>query len=217
MSLTIKFAELIFVLSKLHKLKVKAAGQNVKVSHKWTAIVTVLSFTLSVLISMLTSGAEQMGVAAAIVVLLLIILLSIVFDIIGMAVSTASEEPFHAMSAKKINGARESVVIIRAAQQISSLCNDVIGDIAGIISGAMTTAIVVSLCTMFDFNSTLLSLIFAGLVAATMIGGKAMGKGFAMKNNNSIVFVIGRLVCALKRIIPFCGTRKNKKKGKRQV
>ena len=112
-------------------------------------------------------------------------MLGILFDIIGMAVSTASEEPFHAMEAKKISGAKESVSIIRSAQQISSVCNDVIGDIAGIISGAMTTAIVVSICAVSKQNATLLNLIFAGVVAALMIGGKAAGKGIAIKNNNT--------------------------------
>ncbi len=186
-----------------------------KVSHKWTAIVTVLAFVLSIAISALTSGAEKMGVIPAIMVLLLIVLLSIVFDIIGMAVSTASEEPFHAMSAKKIPGAKESVAIIRSAQQISSMCNDVIGDIAGVISGAMTGAIVVSLCTMFALGATFLNLIFAGVVAAAMIGGKAAGKGFAMKNNNTIVFIIGKTVYYIKKIIPF--SKGNKKNNKRQV
>lgn len=207
--------ELSLVLGRRHKFKVKSAGQNVKVSHKWTVIVTVLAFVLSIAISALTSGADEMGVVPAIGVLLIIVLLSIVFDIIGMAVSTASEEPFHAMSAKKIAGAKESVAIIRSAQQISSLCNDVIGDIAGVISGAMTSAIVVALCSLFALNATLLNLVFAGVVAAVMIGGKAAGKGFAMKNNNTIVFLIGKTVYYIKKIIPF--QRENKKKSKRQV
>jgi hypothetical protein len=190
-------------LGKRKGLKVKGAGQNIKVSHKWTASVTVMAFVFTVVISALTAGAEGLGLAAAAGMLLLIVLLGIGFDIIGVAVSTASEEPFHAMAAKKIPGARESVSIIRSAQQISSMCNDVIGDIAGIISGAMTAAIVVSIVSLTGWGTTFWNLLLAGLVAALMIGGKAAGKGFAMKSNNTIVFMIGRFVYFLKR--PFVG------------
>ncbi len=198
-----------FVLGKHRKIRVKAAGQNVKVSHRWTIIVTILAFVLSVFISALTLGAEELGLFTAILVLFLIVLLGIVFDIAGMAVSTASEEPFHAMAAKKISGAKEGVAIIRSAQQISSVCNDVIGDIAGIISGAMTTAIVVSISVGKTTDTTLLNLVFAGIVAALMIGGKAAGKGIAMKNNNTIVFIMGKIVYFSKRLV--CFKRKNKK------
>lgn len=201
-------------LDKRKGFKVKAAGQNIKVSHKWTISITIWAFVLSVTMSALTSGAERLGLVAAICVLLLIIVLGIVFDVAGMAVSTASEEPFHAMAAKRIPGAKESVTIIRSAQQISSVCNDVIGDIAGIISGAMTTAIVVSICNITNSNSTVLNLVFAGFVAALMIGGKAAGKGFAMKNNNTVVFVMGKITYFAKKLIFFKGKHK---KNKRRV
>ena len=209
----IRKTELNFQLGKRRSLKVKSAGQNIKVSHKWTVNITIWAFVLSVTFSALTSGAEGLGLPVAIGVLLLIILLGILFDIIGVAVSTASEEPFHAMAAKKIPGAKESVSIIRSAQQISSLCNDVIGDIAGIISGAMTAAIVVSIAAVTGQDATLWSLGLAGLVAALMIGGKAAGKGVAMKSNNTVVFLVGRCVYYIKRLIPWrTGNGKNKKR-----
>ena len=135
-----------------------------------------------------------MGTVLAFIVLILIVILSIIFDMLGMAISTASEAPFHAMATKRIKGAKESIKIIRNAQQLSSLCNDVIGDIAGIISGAMTGAIVVGLSMMMDMNSDWLKLLLAGVVAALMIGGKAAGKGIAMLNNNTIVFLLGKIV-----------------------
>lgn len=135
-----------------------------------------------------------MGTVLAFVVLLIIVFLSILFDMLGMAISTASEAPFHAMATRRIRGAKESIRIIRSAQQLSSLCNDVIGDIAGIISGAMTGAIVVSVAAMLKMNSDVLSLLLAGVVGALMIGGKAAGKGIAMLHNNTIVFILGKIV-----------------------
>ena len=176
------------------RLKVKSSAENLKINHKWTVIVTVLAFVLSVAFSVLTASAEEMGTVLAFIVLMLIVILSILFDMIGMAISTASEAPFHAMATRRIKGAKESIKIIRNAQQLSSLCNDVIGDIAGIISGAMTGAIVVGLSVMLHMNHDLLNLLLAGLVAALMIGGKAAGKGVAMMNNNTIVFILGKIV-----------------------
>lgn len=199
-------------MSVRRKLKVKSTGQNIKTSNKWTVSVTIWAFVLSVTMGALTSGAEELGIGLAVLVLFIIIFLGIGFDIVGVAVSMASEEPFHAMAAKKIAGAKESVAIIRRAQQISSLCNDVIGDIAGIISGAMITAIVVSIATGEGHGEvTALNLVFTGIVAAVMIGGKAAGKGFAIKNNNTVVFILGKTVCFFKKIFSF-GNNKNKKK-----
>lgn len=165
-----------------------------KINHKWTALVTVLAFVLSVLFSLLTASADEMGTVLAFIVLLIIVFLSILFDMLGMAISTASEAPFHAMAARRIHGAKESIRIIRSAQELSSLCNDVIGDIAGIISGAMTGAIVVSVAAMLQMNSDVVNLLLAGVVAALMIGGKAAGKGIAMLHNNTIVFILGKIV-----------------------
>jgi len=176
------------------KLRVKSSAENLKVNHKWTVIVTILAFVLSVAFSVLTASADEMGTVLAFVVLLLIVIMSIVFDMLGMAISTASEAPFHAMATRRIKGAKESIKIIRNAQQLSSLCNDVIGDIAGIISGAMTGAIVIGLATILNADFNLLNLLLTGLVGALMIGGKAAGKGVAMLNNNTIVFILGKIV-----------------------
>ncbi len=44
--------------------KVKGSGQNIKVSHKWTASVTVMAFVFTVVISAVTSGAEGLGLTA---------------------------------------------------------------------------------------------------------------------------------------------------------
>lgn len=193
-----------FNLKKKKRLKVKSSAGNIKVSNKWTVIVTVLAFVLSVSITVLTDSAEKLSNLAAVTVLFLIVILGILFDIAGVAVSTASEEPFHAMAAKKIAGAKESIKIIRAAQQISSLCNDVIGDIAGIVSGSMVAAVVIKIT--YGASSTtimIIELFLTGLVSAVMIGGKAAGKGFAMTNNNMIVFILGKIMHFLKKLFTF--------------
>ena len=50
---------------------------------------------------------EKMNLIMAIIVLVLVIILGIVFDMIGMAIATCEEAPFHAKAAKKHSGAKE--------------------------------------------------------------------------------------------------------------
>jgi len=74
------------------------------------------------------------------------------------------------------------------------LFNDVIGDIAGIISGSATSAIIIKL--MIDSKGTelVLSILLGGLVAALTVGGKAFAKVIAFRHSNRIVFDIGLLL-----------------------
>ena len=181
-------------MGKRKSLKVKSAAGNIKVSNKWTVIVTILAFVLSVIFTVITDSAEKLPNFVAIVVLFIIVLLSIMFDMLGMAVSTATEEPFHAMAAKRIPAAKIAIKIIRSSQQLSSLFNDVIGDIAGIISGAMSAALVAKVAVSSSGINMIIELGMTGLVAAIMIGGKAAGKGVAMTNNNTIVYILSNVI-----------------------
>ena len=117
---------------------------------------------------------------------------------IGTAVQSAEEKPFHSLAARKVKGARESISVIRHAPQLANLCCDVIGDIAGIISGATTTLIVSELVAKFNLSGILPSLILTGIVSSLTIGGKAMSKGISMNNGNSIVFTVGKIMSVFK-------------------
>lgn len=184
------------------KFKVPRPNSNVSTSHKWTIIVTILSFILSMFFSFVTSVAmKSLTVFFAFVLLFVIIAINIVFDMVGTAVQSAEEEPFHSLAARKVAGAKESISVIRHAPQLANMCCDVIGDIAGIISGATTALIVAELVAMFELRGMLPSLILTGLVGALTIGGKAMSKGISMQNGNYIVFIVGKIMYFFKRII----------------
>ena len=179
-------------MGKRKALKVKSSAGNIKVSNKWTVIVTVLAFVLSVIFTIITDSAEKLPNFVAITVLFVIVLLSIMFDMLGMAVSTATEEPFHAMAAKRIPQAKVAIKIIRASQQLSSLFNDVIGDICGIISGSAGAAITVRVVVNQGTTEELItSIIISTLISVATIGGKANGKKLAMKKNKEIVMLVG--------------------------
>ncbi len=184
------------------KFKVPRPNSNVSTSHKWTVIVTLLSFTLSMFFSFVTSVAmKSLTIFFAFILLLVIIAVNILFDMVGTAVQSAEEGPFHSLAARKVTGARESISVIRHAPQLANMCCDVIGDIAGIISGATTALIVAELVAMFELQGMLPSLVLTGLVGALTIGGKAMSKGISMQNGNYIVFIVGKIMYFFKRII----------------
>lgn len=189
-------------IPKRKKFTVPKPNTNVSTSNKWTIIVLILSFTLSVFFSFITSSAmKSLTIFFAFILLLVIIAVNILFDMVGTAVQSAEETPFHSLAARKVPGAKESISVIRHAPQLANMCCDVIGDIAGIISGATTTLIVTELVVMFSLSGMLPSLILTGLVGALTIGGKAMSKGISMQNGNSIVFIVGKMMYFFKHLI----------------
>ena len=147
----------------------------------------------------------------AFMILFAFILIGIIFDIIGVSVTAASEIPFHSLCSRKVRGAKEAVRLIRNADKVGNFCNDVIGDIAGIISGSAAGAIVVMLHS-FSPNSDefILSVALAGIVAALTVGGKAFGKGIAILNCNSIIFTVGKIISFIMPV----KDKKSKKKNK---
>ena len=136
------------------------------------------------------------GMAIAFVILLLIVLVGILFDMVGVAVASAEERPFHSMAARKVPGAAEAIKLLRNANRVSSICNDVIGDICGVVSGAASAAIAVQIVAKAGLsNESLASLFMSALVAGLTVGGKAVCKSFAMNSSTKIVFLTARVIC----------------------
>lgn len=104
------------------------------------------------------------------------------------------------MAASKVKGAKESITLIRNAPMVANLFNDVIGDIAGIISGSTATAIVLAIEKGFGIKSILLSIAMSGFVAALTVGGKALGKGFAIARARYIVYYTGVVMYYTKQL-----------------
>jgi CBS domain containing-hemolysin-like protein len=128
------------------------------------------------------------------VVLAIFILLGIIFDTVGVAVTAATVAPFHSMAAHKEKGAQEAIRLIRNAEKVSSVCNDVVGDLAGIISGTTSALIVSRLMADLSTQNVMLQLSVSALVTGMTVGGKAVGKTLAMSNSTKIVLEVGKLV-----------------------
>jgi len=137
--------------------------------------------------------------AIALLILLVFIALGIVFDIIGVAVTAADPKPFHSMAAHRVKGARQALMLLRNADRVSSICNDVVGDICGIVSGVTGAVIVLRLQSAFDLNAIFVSVGVTALVSGLTIGGKALGKPFAMKRSTRVVYLAGRVLYIFRR------------------
>ncbi len=178
----------------------KSSDESRKATYKWVVTITIWSFFISCFMQMIQEGLmSRVNLFLACVILFSFVFIGIIFDIVGMAVTAANEVPFHSLASRKIRGAKEAVDLIRNADKVGNICNDVIGDIVGIIAGSATTAIVVMLNVFSTGNHEfLLSIGLTGLVAAVTIGGKAVGKGIALNNSNNIVFTVGKIVSFFK-------------------
>ena len=117
----------------------------------------------------------------------------VIFDIIGVAVTVAKEEEFHAKASKKISGAKTAVRLIRNSSIVANICADVIGDICGVLSGAISAIIAMKITEIYQISFPIQFLISA-LVASLTVGGKALGKGFAKKNCGPTVWVVSKII-----------------------
>lgn len=180
------------------RLKIKSgSASNKKTSVKWIISIFVWTFVLSVTLSIGSSAVvEKLNIGFAFVILVLIVAIGIVFDMIGIAVATADETPFHALASKKYRSATCSIRLIRNAEKVSSFCNDVIGDIAGIVSGSTLAVIVAHL---FTGGGSAISVVMTAILSAVTVGGKAIGKTVAMKNSNKIVHIASVIIYSFSR------------------
>ena len=163
--------------------------------YRWALTVFLMAVVLSAVLSLASeSMLEGAGVTAALLMLALFISLGILFGIVGVAVTAADPKPFHAMASHKEKGAKQSLMLLRNAGRVSSVCNDVVGDICGIISGSTAAVIVVRLQSAFSLRSALISLAVTALVSGLTIGGKALGKAVAIKKSTQVVYWAGRFL-----------------------
>ena len=168
---------------------------------RWVVTVFLVTLVVSGMISLISDEVmASSGLLAAFAILLGIVFLGIIFDIIGMAVATASEKPFHSMAARKVPGAQEAIRLLRNAERVSSICNDVVGDICGVVSGAASATIAARVLSRMTFSlPQLVTLGMSALVAGLTVGGKAVGKTVAIRSCTEIVYLVGRILAAFGR------------------
>lgn len=176
------------------KLKETREDKEKDSSKKWVMTVSILSFSLSIIFSFLTTSTlNYLPIPIAILILFLVIAVGIIFDMVGMAVTIAEEKNFHAMASKKITGAKTSIKLIRNAPKVSSVCNDVIGDVCGILSGGIGAIIAMKITQHYNIDFDF-QVIISAIVAALTIGGKAKFKLVAQEHSAQIVDTFTKVI-----------------------
>jgi len=165
------------------------------VDYNWIIKITLMAFSISMVFSFISEVTiPNVNMFIAIVILILFIVIGIVFDMIGVAVTSADEEPFHSMSSRKVKGAKTAVRLKKNADKTSSFCNDVIGDICGIISGAVGASVSASIAIRFNISIFISSLIVTSIIASLTIGGKAVFKSIAINKSNEILYSFAKIL-----------------------
>lgn len=161
----------------------------------WIITITLLAFFISFIFSLISElTLSKVNIVIGIIILVLFIIIGIIFDMIGVAVTSTTEQPLHAMSAKKIKGAKKAVSFKKNADKVSSFCNDVIGDICGIISGTVGVTITSTIGKIYNLDIFWVGLVVTSLIASLTIGGKAISKSIAIKNSNQIVYMTAKVL-----------------------
>ena len=90
-----------------------------------------------------------------------------------------------------------AIRLLQNANQVSSVCNDVVGDICGIVSGSTAAVIVTHLQRDLSTTSVLISIGATALISGITIGGKALGKSVAINDCTKVVYRVARIMNAL--------------------
>lgn len=193
---------------------------------RWATFIFGVTFFLSGVFNTSTIVLDRVKWWMGALIVVCIVFIGIIFDIMGLAAAAARETPYHAMAAERVCGAKQAIQIVRNAEKFSNFCNDVVGDIAGVLSGAATAAVtaqIIAAAHISGFRAEAAVILATAAVAALTVGGKALGKAYAIRNANRIVFLVGKFFSWLDRrfhIRFFAGNDKKKSRkrgGKRAV
>ena len=159
------------------------------INWKWIATISITSFIISMLLS---AGAEytvpKVNLIMQIFIVIAFIAISILFDMISIAVTTADEAPFHSMNSRRVKGANVAIQLLKNRDKVASLSADVIGDVCGIITGAASVTISLGISSLLGIEQFIVSLTVTAILAAMTIGGKAIFKPIALANNKAILY-----------------------------
>ncbi len=166
-----------------------------KYDTKWILLVIAISIVISILFSLISESLmPNVNLIIGIIIMLLFIIIGIIFDILGVSVTVANIKPYHSMAAKKIKGAKVAVSLSKNASRVSSIFCDIVGDICGIVSGSAGVYIAIKISEILNINLLYSSLIITGLISGLTIGGKAIGKDYAINNGTTILYKFSKFL-----------------------
>lgn len=194
------------------------AGQNSLAVFKRSIVVGLGAFFLAIGVGLGSQGllTNISSFILAFAMLLIIILVGIIFDIIGTAATAATEVPFHAKAARKTQGATQAIFLVKNADKVANFCNDVVGDVSASLSGAIGATIITTLVTNGNGKMVFLAgTVMTGFIAGTTVGGKALGKSYALGQANLIIFQVGKILFWIEKALGINFFKPTTKKGRK--
>ena len=104
-----------------------------------------------------------------------------------------------AKATKKVEGSKSSLKLIKNSSKVANFCADVIGDICGIVCGSLSAMIGILLSTKLHISTLFCILIISSVVSSLTVGGKAIGKKYAIKNSDKIIFIVAKILNKFKK------------------
>jgi len=190
------------------------------VSGRYIFYVALGSFFLAVFFTLISEllASRLNSILLSFIFLIIIILLNIFADIVGTAVTAASHVPFNAKASKRITGAPQGLQLVRNADRVANIANDVIGDITTTVSGALGISIVVQIMRLWQrADQFWLNVLMTALISVIIVSGKAAGKKVAVSRSEDVIFLVGKLLATLEDLTglsPFRKRRSSKNKQK---
>ena len=165
--------------------------------NNWTLKVFFLTFFLAIIFSLIANYLGKFNNIILVICIISILAIGIIFDIIGVAVLSCDEKVLHSKASQKLKGAKKAIKLIKNASTVSSFCNDVVGDVCGIVSGSLITVLVMNLFVSSELS--LGNVLFSSILSSLTVGGKAIGKKIAIKKANEITYLVGKTLSLFSR------------------
>ncbi len=182
-------------MTKEEKLK-KAKKQDRFFVARMFIMTLVLSAVFAVVTELVLSNGNLI---LSFIILVVLIAISIIFDMIGTAAASCDINPFISKASRKDKTATVAMGLLKNAESVASFCNDVVGDICGIVSGGCASTIVLSFALAGSEQNFILTIIFSAIVSAMTVGGKAVGKLLAIRQSEKIIGTVSKLVGIFKK------------------
>ena len=173
------------------------------VSGRYIILVGVCSFIIAVAFTALSEcfASGLNSIALSLVFLIIITTINILGDVVGTAATAASHAPFNAKAAKKIRGASQGLQLVKNADRVANIANDVIGDITTTVSGALGISIVAQIVRSNPRSDQFwLNVLATALISAAIITGKACGKRYSLSHPDRVVFFVGSILARLESL-----------------
>jgi len=168
--------------------------------YRWILQIVILTFMVALFMSAVSETTVPLiSLPFVILVLLLFVFIGVAFDTVGIAITTADKAPFASMAARRIFGADKALYLLTNSEMAANICNDVVGDVCGIMSGATGVAVVAWFFKYTDANVFVVAIMVSSITATLTVAGKAFGKVIATKHYKTILLAVGRFLRLFKR------------------